>query len=204
MPRPIHDLRKAKSSGWTETTRSQFQPGVLLSLISLYSGFAPSNTLEMAKLVFHILGDDRGIVSRHTDEDGTIHDLKMGYTFLGVPEYLVTNSFGVASYWAYHKNGWDGAIQFFETKEIGTCTFAEHSLKLSKGGIRLAKEAVSYKINDKPTLIHVKGNHASGYVYNIQWYDNDFARSLECAHKKYKPSITNKVIGLAKNIDSSS
>ncbi|GGI83967.1 hypothetical protein [Legionella impletisoli] len=134
----------------------------------------------------------------------SIHELNMGYTFLGVPESLMTHNLGVAPYGAYHENGWDGAIQFFENKEIGTCAFAEHSIKLSRGGVRLAKEAVTFEINDKPTLIHVKGNYASGYVYNIQWYDNDFARSIECAHKNYQPSITNNVIGLARNIDSNS
>lgn len=66
-----------------------------------------------------------------------ISELKMAYTFVGVPESVITHNIGIAPYGAYKQtkygdggDGWDGAIQFFENKDIGICEFREHNLKL--------------------------------------------------------------------------
>lgn len=133
---------------------------------------------------------------------------KMAYTFVGVPESAMTNNIGVAPYGAYKQtkygdegDGWDGAIHFFENKNIGTCEFREHNLKLAHSGLELIKELTSYQINNKPTVILVTGDNTTGYLYRVSWYDNLFSRDLYCASKKFSNDTTQKVIELANIIE---
>ena len=62
---------------------------------------------------------------------------------------------------------------------------------------------VSYDVHDKPSVLLVKGNQSTGFVYKISWYDTTFVRELECANKSFSPQITKFVIELANTIDAS-
>lgn len=137
-----------------------------------------------------------------------ISDLKMAYTFVGVPGSEIDKNIGVAPYGAYKQvkygddgDGWDGAIQFFEKKGIGTCEFREHNLKLAHGGVELIQELVSDEVFGKPTVVLTKGNKDTGFLYQISWYDNTFSRELSCAATEFSDSIKNSVIELAKTIE---
>lgn len=132
----------------------------------------------------------------------SIGELKMAYAYHGVPTNLMSQSIGVAPFGAYHEDGWDGVVQFFENQEAGSCAYTEHNWRLSHGGATLAKEAVVYAVKDKPTLILVKGDSNSGFVYEINWFDDMFAHTLECANKNYGIALTKQVIQLANAIDS--
>lgn len=133
---------------------------------------------------------------RHSTEE-----LKMEYAFRGVPKDLMSHFTGVAPFGAFHEGGWDGAVQFFENNETGSCAYTEHNLQLSHGGARLAKEAVTYEVNNKPTLLLVKGSKNAGFVYEVNWFDNLFAHTLECANRTYDLTITKNVVQLANKID---
>ena len=138
----------------------------------------------------------------------TISELKLAYTFVGVPQSEMDRNIGVAPYGAYKDvkygdggDGWDGAIQFFEKKGVGICEFKEHNLKLAHGGVELVKELVSDDIFGKPTVILTKGSESTGFLYQISWYDNTYSRELSCATPEFSYSIKNKVLELAKAID---
>lgn len=137
------------------------------------------------------------------------NELKLAYTFVGVPPEDVDISIGTAPYGAYKSikngdggDGWDGAVQFFDKKGIGSCAFSEHNRKLSRLGVELIKELVSYDIQNRPTVILVTGTKESGYVYKIKWYDPTFSRELECANMEFSPQIKETVISLANHIES--
>ena len=138
----------------------------------------------------------------------TIPELKMAYTFIGVPESEMDKNIGVAPYGGYKQvkygddaDGWDGAVQFFVKNDIGTCEFREHNIKLAHGGVELVQELVSDDVFGKPTVILTKGNQDTGYLYQVSWYDNTFSRELSCAALSFDFSIKNKVITLARTID---
>ena len=133
----------------------------------------------------------------------------MAYTFVGVPKKEeMTVNIGVAPYGAYKQvkngddgDGWDGAGQFFEKNGLGSCAFTEHNRRLAHSGVELIKELVTNEINDKPTILLMKGSDDSGFVYKVKWYDPLFSRELECASKKYNTETRAAVIELAKRID---
>lgn len=140
----------------------------------------------------------------------SISELKMAYTFVGVPQSAISTDIGVAPYGAYKQtkygdegDGWDGAIHFFENKSVGTCEFREHNLKLARGGVELIKELISYKINNKPTVVLVQGDDKTGYLYRVSWYDKMYSRDLYCASKQFSKDTTQKVIELANVIEKS-
>lgn len=147
--------------------------------------------------------------SESTHLRDSIRELKLAYTFLGVPTEDMDSNYGVAPYGAYKSikkgdigDGWDGAVQFFDKKGIGGCAFSEHNRKLSGFGVELIKELVSYEIQNRPTVLLVTGTKESGYVYKLKWYDPTFSRELECANMEFHPQIKEKVIELANHIES--
>lgn len=138
------------------------------------------------------------------------NELKLTYTFVGVPPEDMDLSIGVAPYGAYKsiKNGdagegWDGAVQFFDKNGVGRCAYSEHNRKLSGlGGGELIKELVSYDIQNRPTVTLITGTKETGYVYKIKWYDSTFSRELECANMEFSPQVKENVITLAGRIES--
>ena len=67
-----------------------------------------SNKLEVQRT--QVIRSDVGL-------DDAIAELKMAYTFIGVPQSDMSKCIGVAPYGAYHEDGWDGAIQFFDNEK---------------------------------------------------------------------------------------
>lgn len=99
--------------------------------------------------------------------------------------------------------GWTGAVEFFRPQGFdGVCSYQETNIKLTGSSANFAKEIVSNDINNKITIIEVSGNSASGYGYNVEWWDDNFRHVLECANRMYSKSTTDAVVELAKQIDS--
>lgn len=138
----------------------------------------------------------------NTDLKPSINDLKMAYTFVGVPENDIAEIIGFSPYLTYLKDqGWVGAIEFFRNPIIGTCAYSENNVRLSHGSIIVAQEDATVDINGKVTIEEVIGNNSAGFLYNVEWYDQTFFRQLECANKQFSDSLKQDVIELAKHID---
>jgi len=92
--------------------------------------------------------------------------------------------------------------QFFSDTKLGVCSLTLYNIALSKGGARLAKSAVTYKVNKKPTAISVEGSVNAGYLYTIAWYDNTFVHVLECANMDYNQNQIMAMTDLSRQVDS--
>lgn len=133
----------------------------------------------------------------------SVDEIKMAYTFVGVPHSEMSEEIGVAPYLTYLKNeGWVGAIQYFVNKDIGNCSFAENNVRLSHGSVVVAKELAREDVNGKVTVVTVSGDNEDGFLYEVEWYDQTFFRTLQCANKLFDKSLVSKSIDLAKTIDS--
>lgn len=130
----------------------------------------------------------------------TISEIKLAFNYGGLKFIEPKNIIGFAPIMSY-ENGWTGVKEFFNDQKIGTCSYSLSNMKLMHGGIQLAKEDVTYDINNKPTTIEIEGSENSGFTYAIRWYDKTFAHELECANMLFDKSITENVLSLARNID---
>ena len=140
--------------------------------------------------------------SQSTHLRHNLSELKMAYDYQGVPNALVKETIGFAPESAFTEQGWTGAVQFFVPQGLdGICSYHEVNIGLTKSSANFAKELISNQVNDKITLIDVAGNEASGYNYNIEWWDDNFRHVLTCASKNFKPEIKQQAIALAVNID---
>ena len=138
-----------------------------------------------------------------------IKDLKLAFEFKGVPQGkslgIAGNItlLGVAPQGGFHddKGGWSGAAQYFDAKNIGSCSYGVMNVKASNTAAELAIEDVTYSVNNKATITTVEGNKSSGFLYKVDWYDNQNFHELECANMKYSAETTNSIIALANQID---
>lgn len=131
----------------------------------------------------------------------TINSLPMSYVYKGVDRNLVQRVIGYAPEHTFVNGGWTGAVEFFVSHSGDVCAYHEVSIKLTQMAAYIPNEIATYKINNKVTTINVEGNKESGFVYNIQWWDKNFKRDLECATKEYSSSKMEPMIELAKKID---
>lgn len=134
----------------------------------------------------------------------SVSDMTMAYTYVGVPEADMTKLIGIAPAGTYVESpvkGWSGAVEFFEN-QVGTCAYTENNLRVSHGAARIAQEDARNDVNGKITLVDITGTDASGYLYRVKWFDDNYIRELECANKKYSADTTKQVISLANRIDS--
>ncbi|STX50965.1 Uncharacterised protein [Legionella busanensis] len=132
-----------------------------------------------------------------------VADMLMAYPYVGVPQSEMTEFIGIAPAGTYVKEpviGWSGAVEFFKTK-FGTCAYIENNLHISHGAARVAEEDATFDVNGKVTLVDVRGNESSGFLYQVEWFDNHFIRTLECANEKYSPAIKKATLELANRID---
>jgi hypothetical protein len=130
-----------------------------------------------------------------------LSDLSLAFQFKGLSKSNSTKVLGYAPVGSFHDNGWSGVVQFFEQENIGSCSYTFSDLGISHGSIMVADDSVSYEVNSKVTLIDVSGSNTSGYVYKIDWFDDEGVHKLECANMKYSSVLANKTVALAKEID---
>ncbi len=127
--------------------------------------------------------------------------MQMGYAYKGIPSQLAVKVIGYAPESIFVNNGWAAAVEFFIPSFGGVCAYHEKSIALTKTAAYVPQEIATYMVNNKLTTMNTVGNKASGFVYEVEWWDKDFNRMLECASKDYSPAIVKETIELAKKID---
>jgi hypothetical protein len=129
-----------------------------------------------------------------------ISDLKLAFSFTGLPMVNRNNIIGYVVMGGWH-GGWTGVVEFFTDEKLGTCEFAYNNMALTHGADQIAAEAVRYDINSRPNILDVQGSEASGFLYDISWYNGVYDEELQCANMVYDSKITDRLISLAKEID---
>lgn len=131
-----------------------------------------------------------------------LYDLKMNYTYRGVSPSLIHKVIGYSPEHTYVENGWNGAAEFFIPKfQDSVCVYHEVNIKLTGSSSIIPKEVVTYKINKKVTTITAEGNKDLGFIYQVEWWDKEFKRNLDCVSKEYSSETKDKIIDLARLID---
>jgi len=129
-----------------------------------------------------------------------LSEISIAYDFQPIPDEYISNAYGFAGGNTY-KGGWTGVTEFFHTKSIGNCVFTENNVTLTHQAARVDEIIVKQFINNKVTVVNIEGNENSGYVYQIDWFDDAYFRTLECENKKYSTKTLEDTISLAKKID---
>ncbi|MCX7115215.1 MAG: hypothetical protein NTW08_04850 [Gammaproteobacteria bacterium] len=143
--------------------------------------------------------DKLGPHSTHLRKNAS--DLQMAYDYKGATD--VKEIVGFAPINTYINNGWTGAVEFFVPNgHADMCSYEEINIKLTGSAANFAEDIVSHSVNGKVTIVSAEGNDASGYSYQVEWWDEGFRHVLECAHRTFDPSIKKEVIAIATQIDS--
>lgn len=130
------------------------------------------------------------------------NEIEMAYDFKGVPAHLATKMLGIApSVTFVQGHGWAGAMQFFEKNGLGNCSYRENNLKFSHGAAIIPEEDATKDVNGKVTVANVTGETNNGFLYSVDWYDNNFFRELKCAKNDYTSDTLASVVELARQID---
>lgn len=163
------------------------------------------NLLNIKRLSAKDLQDNLGNTNPHsTHMRATPEEVHTAYEYHGVPSELVAQVIGFSAGGSYiEERGWTGAAEFFEPRDIegATCLYAQSNLKLTGGAANLAREIVSYDVNNKVSVVSVIGNRDSAFEYDVEWFDDNFHHELHCAKKTYDKETIKKVIHIAKKID---
>ncbi len=127
--------------------------------------------------------------------------IKLAFKFNGLKAINEANILGYAAVGKYIKDGqydgWDGIRVFFDEPSIGTCSYAYNEFY----GTQLYEEFIEYSVNKKPTQKAIEGNPGTGFLYVVEWFNQDNMSTLECAHKNLDKTILDKMIVLANKID---
>jgi len=130
-------------------------------------------------------------------------EIKLAFEFKKLPIHE-KNILGYAPIGTYLKNpveGWNGIKVFFMDKDTSICAYEFTDLKLSNGGVMMAKENVKNIVGKKPTFLSVEGSDQSGYVYSVTWYDQLKTNRVDCSTEKYQKNTLDKVIALSNKIN---
>lgn len=130
-------------------------------------------------------------------------EIAFAYSYVGVPSDDVIEYYGIAPVGTYVKepqSGWTGGVEFFRSN-FANCAFTENNILASHGAANISEEYAQYDVNGKVTVIDVQGTNSTGYLYRVNWFDNNFIRNLECAINDYSEQVTRDTIELAKRID---
>jgi hypothetical protein len=128
-------------------------------------------------------------------------NLVMDYGYRGVPENLSKKVIGFAPESTFANGGWRGAVEFFTPLFDSVCAYHEINIGLTQSSASIPKEVVTHTVNNKLTTMNVIGSKESGFVYEVEWWDKTYRRTLECASKAYTEEMRAQVIELARQID---
>lgn len=128
--------------------------------------------------------------------------INMAYNFQPIPKEYIKNIFGFAPAGSYIKSGWTGMVELFKSNQLGNCNYEEINLNLSDINIRIPKNIVTNEVNNKITTSNVQGNTKDGYLYTVEWYDQNYSRKLECVTNTNSQENLKSLITMAKKIDS--
>ena len=99
------------------------------------------------------------------------------------------------------KNGWSGYKLFFTLDADTTCAYSFLDLSLSKDKVKLEHGTMRVTVNGKQAYKLAYGSKPSGYVYAVNWYDDDKVYALDCATKRFNKNMLAAIIAMADAID---
>lgn len=129
------------------------------------------------------------------------NQVNMAYHFEPIPNEFTKNIYGFAPAGTYTKSGWTGMVELFKSAQLGNCNYEEINLNLSEINIRIPKNITSHEVNNKITTNNIQGNAQDGYLYTVEWYDENFSRKLECVANIQSKDNLQSLIAMARKID---
>ena len=130
-------------------------------------------------------------------------DVTMAYPFKPVPSSVVKRVIMYAPTGVYvHDDkveGWVGLTEYFESN-FAPCTYEEVNVSLTGTATVMDRDTVTYEVANKAGEYFSTGD-TTGFLYQIEWFDNQFRRKLRCAAKVFDSNMHDKVVELAKVID---
>lgn len=136
---------------------------------------------------------DSSVLRRNMDE------INFAYNITPVLSDIAVKTYGFAGVNTFHK-GWTGFVQYFESS-LGNCAFTENNVKLTHQAAKIQRSMARYDVNKKVTTVMISGNGDSGYLYEVDWFDDSYFSILECATKHYSQLTSDKVLKMASEID---
>lgn len=132
-----------------------------------------------------------------------IVDITMAYPFKSVPSSVVIRVIVYAPTGVYVQDngveGWVGVTEYFESN-FATCSYEEVNVDLTGTATIMNKDSVTYEVANKIGEYLSMGD-STGFLYQIEWFDNKFRRKLRCATKVFDHTIHDKLIELANIIE---
>lgn len=130
-------------------------------------------------------------------------DVTMAYPFKPVPSSAAKRVIMYAPTGVYvHDDkveGWVGLTEYFESN-FATCSYEEVSVSLTGTATIMDRDTVTYEVANKAGEYFSTGD-TTGFLYQIEWFDNQFRHKLRCATKVFDLNMHDKVIELANVID---
>ena len=135
-----------------------------------------------------------GVYDTHLKKN--YQDIKLSFDFHGIKSIPKKDIIAYAAIGSYKKKGWNGLRIFFE-KPYGNCSYQFMCILNAV----LPAETTQYIVNNKPSFKSIEGNVNDGFVYSVNWYNNDSINILECANRNLDQHIMPQLIETANKID---
>lgn len=136
------------------------------------------------------------------DKVANYKDLKLAFNYKPIRFKNKVKKYGFAPYGLINeKDEWLGIVEIFRDPSIGYCTYTKYNYKKAGGSVSLDGNMVTHKINGKATVISTHGLSGVGFMYNINWFDDEYDYKLECANKTKAYYKRDYLIQLAREID---
>ena len=130
-------------------------------------------------------------------------DVTMAYPFKPVPSHIVKRVIMYAPTGVYAHNGnvegWVGLTEYFESY-FAPCSYEEVNVVLTGSATIMDSDTVTYEVANKTGEYFATGD-STGYLYQIEWIDDQFRRKLRCATKVFDSHMHDNLVELAKVID---
>lgn len=166
---------------------------------------AATNLLHIDSLLKPEIRRVRSLVRQTQSADITTNlgEVTMAYSFKPVPSSIVKRVIMYAPTGVYVHDGkvegWVGLTEYFESY-FAPCSYEEVNVKLTGTSTIMDRDTVTYQVANKAGEYFATGD-TTGFLYQIEWFDNKFRHKLRCATKVFDPNMHDKVIELANVID---
>lgn len=130
-------------------------------------------------------------------------EIKMAYPYKPIANNLYSRFIAFAPTGVYIKEkpteGWAGITEYFHA-DFAPCSYEEVNIKLTGSASIVSKDTITHDVNGKITEYMAIGDE-HGYLYQVEWNDENFRRILRCASKEFSEDVHSKLIDLANHID---
>lgn len=97
--------------------------------------------------------------------------------------------------------GWTDIAEYFNHQELGVCNYLLHDMQLSRSAVWISEGSATYEVNKKVTTHFIEGSDETAFLYTLQWFDDEYGHTLECAKNNYQDLQIKKMIAFARIID---